>query len=377
MKMNRRNILVTLAVMLSALVCRADGITDLFVPVFSGVTHKVKHGIIKGQKLKGRFDGMGLIRYKNGDIYYGDVSDGMPHGKGVYVCDGVNQIDGCPGAAVYIGRFRNGTKTKGICLSEESEVVYEGAFSDNIPSQPLTDVNDSDFVGYFGYLSGEDWCYIGQVSQEIPHGKGVIVFNSGDVLISDFNNGSRTGIGLYISSDGEWQTEKAKGGDVVVMSSSAYYAAIDSDRSRKTRESIANALNHLGELLQVSAGVASQISDIRSGRSDVAVIGSEGGYNPDEGGASSSSKNYRADYEKWESRAEKHYNSITNIGSSYTSESGDKSGSAGRGMSAGKYGSMKKSFREAKRQMRSIRRRAAKDGVTIEQSKWETATISY
>ena len=53
MKMNRRNILVTLAVMLSALVCRADGITDLFVPVFSGVTHKVKHGIIKGQKLKG------------------------------------------------------------------------------------------------------------------------------------------------------------------------------------------------------------------------------------------------------------------------------------------------------------------------------------
>ena len=109
MKMNRRNILVTLAVMLSALVCRADGITDLFVPVFSGVTHKVKHGIIKGQKLKGRFDGMGLIRYKNGDIYYGDVSDGMPHGKGVYVCDGVNQIDGCPGAAVYIGRFRNGT----------------------------------------------------------------------------------------------------------------------------------------------------------------------------------------------------------------------------------------------------------------------------
>lgn len=75
MTTNRRYISMIIAVMLSVLVCRADGIADLFAPVFSGATHRVKSGEIKGQKLKGRFDGMGIIRYKNKDIYFGDISD--------------------------------------------------------------------------------------------------------------------------------------------------------------------------------------------------------------------------------------------------------------------------------------------------------------
>lgn len=92
---------------------------------------------------------------------------------------------------------------------------------------------------------------------------------------------------------------------------------------------------------------------------------------------SSSSRNYQSLYDSWAHRAESHYNSITNLGHSSTDKKGNKKGSAGQGMSGGNYVAMKRSFREAQKQMRSIRQQAAKDGIQITQSKWETATISY
>lgn len=91
---------------------------------------------------------------------------------------------------------------------------------------------------------------------------------------------------------------------------------------------------------------------------------------------SSSSTNYEAQYRQWEKRAESHYNSLTNIGLSVESKKA-AAGSTMGSMNGGNYVSMKKSLREAQKQMKSIRTRAAKDGVIIPQSKWETATVSY
>lgn len=92
---------------------------------------------------------------------------------------------------------------------------------------------------------------------------------------------------------------------------------------------------------------------------------------------SSSGDSYQIQYRNWERRAESNYNSITNLGHSYTNKKGEKSGSAGKSMSGGNYISVKRSFREAQRQMRDIRRKASKEGIKIPQSHWETATISY
>ncbi len=92
--------------------------------------------------------------------------------------------------------------------------------------------------------------------------------------------------------------------------------------------------------------------------------------------SSSSSTNYEAQYQQWEKRAESHYNSLTNIGLSVESKKA-AAGSTMGSMNGGNYVSMKKSLREAQKQMKSIRTKAAKDGVIIPQSKWETATVSY
>jgi len=89
------------------------------------------------------------------------------------------------------------------------------------------------------------------------------------------------------------------------------------------------------------------------------------------------SHDYQSEYDRWARRAESDYNSITNLGYSKTDKQGKKSGSAGKSMSGGNYTSMKRSFIEAQNQMKSIRRKAKAAGVTIQQSKWETATISY
>lgn len=46
-------------------------------------------------------------------------------------------------------------------------------------------------------------------------------------------------------------------------------------------------------------------------------------------------------------------------------------------MSGGNYVIMKKNLREAQNQMRTIRQQAQREGITIQQSQWENATVGY
>lgn len=93
--------------------------------------------------------------------------------------------------------------------------------------------------------------------------------------------------------------------------------------------------------------------------------------------SSNNASSYQTQYSRWESIAERHYNSITNTGFRVRDKQGNRGGSAMQGMNSGNYVQMKKSFRDAQRQMRNIRNDAKRHGVTITQSKWETATIAY
>ncbi|MBD5225923.1 MAG: hypothetical protein HDS68_08210 [Bacteroidales bacterium] len=94
-------------------------------------------------------------------------------------------------------------------------------------------------------------------------------------------------------------------------------------------------------------------------------------------GSSAAGSSYQTQYDKWASVAERHYNSLTNLGYSITDSKGNKYGNSGMGASANTYTQMKKSFREAQREMKKIRQKARRAGVNIAESKWETATVSY
>lgn len=100
-------------------------------------------------------------------------------------------------------------------------------------------------------------------------------------------------------------------------------------------------------------------------------------YSPSYSNSGGSSHNYQAEYNKWANLAESHYNSLTNLGYRVKHKDGSRSGGTLSSMSGSKYVQMKKSLRDAQHEMQRIRRKAAQNGVTINPSTWETATVGY
>lgn len=97
----------------------------------------------------------------------------------------------------------------------------------------------------------------------------------------------------------------------------------------------------------------------------------------DNTGSGYSSSYYQNQYDNWERRAQSAYNSLTNLGSRYKENGREKSGSTHQSMSSSNYVQQKKSLRTAQSEMKSIRQKARRDGVTINQSHWETVSVSY
>lgn len=144
------------------------------------------------------------------------------------------------------------------------------------------------------------------------------------------------------------------------------------DSNKNRSNTFWNALESFGNLL-------GQMSNTLSGGSSDYMPSnySFGGDNLSEANGSTSTNYYQTQYAKWESIAERHYNSITNLGIKVRDSKGNRAGSTLQSMGGGRYVQMKQQFREAQRQMRNTRLNAKNKGITIAQSKWETATINY
>jgi hypothetical protein len=82
-------------------------------------------------------------------------------------------------------------------------------------------------------------------------------------------------------------------------------------------------------------------------------------------------------YSNWEKRAKMNYESLTNTGTNYKKNGNDVAGTNGQSLSPTNYVQQKALLREAQRQMASIRQQASSKGIHINQSKWETVTVSY
>ena len=85
---------------------------------------------------------------------------------------------------------------------------------------------------------------------------------------------------------------------------------------------------------------------------------------------------YQQAYRRCEHVVESHFNSLTVLGSKYEDKNGNIRGNTGDMKSWAVVG-MSSKFRDAQREMKKIRMEAAKYGVNIVQSKWETATAGY
>ncbi len=86
---------------------------------------------------------------------------------------------------------------------------------------------------------------------------------------------------------------------------------------------------------------------------------------------------YEAAYRRWEARVQDWFSNLTLSGYKYQDKNGDIKGKTNGEMKSWAYIGNKAGLRDAQNEMRKIRLEAAKYGVTIQQSKWETATANY
>ena len=159
-------------------------------------------------------------------------------------------------------------------------------------------------------------------------------------------------------------------GEYTMISSSQRYKQIDAETAQRKQMLRQTLIGALSDLAVQSAEFSSTVHAVKNGESIVDESLETTSNSFSNGG------NYQQMYNKWEKRAEKHYNSLTKSGYSKKSKS-KVSGGTGASMNGGNYVAQKRSFRDAQKEMKKIRAKAKKVGVIITQSKWETATINY
>ena len=250
---------------------------------FTTATEKGKPGKYKAQKVKGKISGMGALLYKNGSMYYGDFFDKELQGPGTFIT--TDTISYCPGAVVYVGRFKNGVKNgKGRCYNAEGELIYEGRFKDDMPVDAFPNIDSaSGAIQYFTEIETDDCRFFGEFSGDNPNGPGLYAFNNGDLYISSFKDGEQDGLGVYIQSTGDWMLEKVEKGVVTPISSSSEYESLRKTAKANFRESLSETLGYFAAAAQKGGELASQIHSMSHKNSGISVDAGGGSY----GGSSS------------------------------------------------------------------------------------------
>ncbi|MBR6563624.1 MAG: hypothetical protein IKK70_06785 [Clostridia bacterium] len=147
------------------------------------------------------------IRYANGDVYIGEISNGCRHGHGIMsfastgdVYEGYFQNDQITGTGtfkysngdLYVGGFLNSQKHGEGTFTYANGNSYVGSFENDVRSGK----------GVFKWASGAS--YEGDFANDLKHGYGTMLYESGDRYEGYFKNDMRDGEkGIYIWSNSE------------------------------------------------------------------------------------------------------------------------------------------------------------------------------
>lgn len=146
------------------------------------------------------------ITYSNGDIYTGDIINGLRHGNGTmtFVATG----------DVYVGTFKEDQISgKGVFKYANGD-VYDGEVLNSMKhgQGTFTSANGNVYVGYykndvrngkgkFTWASGAS--YEGEFINDLKNGYGTMIYETGDRYEGNFKNDVRDGEGIYSWTNGE------------------------------------------------------------------------------------------------------------------------------------------------------------------------------
>ena len=244
-------------------------INKYFAHTFDNSFVKSKYGKFKGQFLKGKCNGMGVLQMKDNSLYVGDFMDGEITGYGMkIVTSGKKVLANCPEAMVYVGNWNKGQKSGvGTCYDNEGKVIYHGNFLADKPTATYPTKNAQSAKLFSVIELSDNVTFIGETKQGIPNGLGLVLMENGDLCQSDYKNGDRCGIGLYLMSDGNWETLSFENGKSYTITSSDNYNQIDSQRKQMVREAWAKAGRELAGLSTQMVESVNNIHAIASGKS--------------------------------------------------------------------------------------------------------------
>ena len=160
------------------------------------------NGIYEGEVNNKTFNGKGILKYKNGDIYEGDFENGIKKGNGKMIFI-KNNIE-------YIGGFNNGEINGKGKMTFDNGIYYKGDF-----------INGK-FEGK-GLLSNinNEWSYNGEFKYGYINGYGKFIFTNGDLYEGNYLYNIKNGEGNYVfkngnSFNGTWKNNSPEEGKFII-----------------------------------------------------------------------------------------------------------------------------------------------------------------
>lgn len=189
---------------------------------------------------------------------------------------------------------------------------------------------------------------------------GIVNMKGKEILPNKYTGFTRKQHFLDTHNTGQWG--KWVGTTEMDMAEALKYSKDLKADTQCRRAELAANLNSFGEAMM---NTASTIETIQNVKSDNLSSGN------------TITGDLPSQYKKWASLAERHYNSLTNLGTKVKDGGKDVGGNTGQGMSPSNYTQMKKSLREAQDEMKRIRRKANKEGINIPKSEYEDIQVKY
>ena len=103
------------------------------------------------------------------------------------------------------------------------------------------------------------------MDDNVASGYGLIIYADRSIWISKFISGQKTGIGLYLQNDGEWETVNFNEGEPILISSSVVYTEMKNAR----KQLLGNAFK---DLAINAIEVASSIQELNNTNSNINIV---------------------------------------------------------------------------------------------------------
>ena len=140
-------------------------------------------------------NGLGVYTWPDGSYYWGNWSDGVCEGEGLYIAGATYTLRYCPGCTFYVGSFVNNQRSGwGACYDMDGNLVYEGNFSADAPTGTFPTPGQSN--KRFQILKADGGYYVGETLDGRRHGKGVFISDTGEAWYGNWAGGAKQGEGL-------------------------------------------------------------------------------------------------------------------------------------------------------------------------------------